>query len=41
MCRNSIIEITLDTNYFYGIGEILSDYTCHNIMIKLKNTVKN
>lgn len=41
MCRNSIIEITLDTNYFYGIGEILSNYTCHNIMIKLKNTVKN
>ncbi len=38
---DNIIEITLNTNCFYGMGEILSDYAYQNIMIKLKNTVKN
>ena len=38
---DNVIEFTLEANSFYEIGEMISNYAYQNVIIKLKNTVKN
>ena len=38
---DNVIEFILEANSFYEIGEMISNYAYQNVIIKLKNTVKN